>query len=58
MEYWMGLGIGIFIGMNVGLFGAFLFLSKRREKTVAVIENDLGSGEFLRWASEERKKTS
>jgi hypothetical protein len=57
MGFWGGLLIGLFIGANVGLFVACLFGNPRRDKTVAVIENDLGSGEFVRWASEQMEKT-
>ena len=54
MEFWGGLLIGAFIGANVGLLVACIIGGTRRKR--AAIANDIGSGEFLRWVSEERNR--
>ena len=54
MELWGGLLIGAFIGANVGILVACIIGGTRRRRDV--ITNDIGSGEFLSWSSEERRE--
>ena len=53
MNFWTGLIIGMILCANIGLLASGLLSAAKRGD--AVIENDLGSGEFLRWVFEERR---